>query len=235
MRSIMKKYGLPAIMALAVMGLFAQCEKDDPLPQAIFTVNQFGYSQFNRNALRTQLNNLPKEALSAEEEAGLLFMREEEKLAFDIYSRFYNLWSNQVFNNISQSEATHTEAVLLLLEKYQLPDPVGNNGVGVFTNATLQQLYNDLLSQGQSGEIAALQAGAAVEEIDILDLEQQLLNIVDNQDIRLVYTNLQKGSRNHLRAFVRNLANRGVTYEPQYLSREMYDDIIAGDLESGGN
>ncbi|PHN06129.1 hypothetical protein CRP01_13135 [Flavilitoribacter nigricans DSM 23189 = NBRC 102662] len=185
--------------------------------------------------MRTQINALPKEDLSVDEEAGLLFMREEEKLAHDLYTAMYQSWNNQVFDNIAASEQTHTEAVLLLLEKYDLTDPVGDNAVGVFVNTDLQAIYDDLLAQGNLSEIEALKVGAVVEEIDILDLADQLSNTVDNQDIELVYTNLQTGSRNHLRAFVRNLAARGITYEPAYLSQEDYDDIILSDMENGRN
>ena len=225
----------PLFLGLATVFVFTQCEKDEVVPQAIFVVGQNGYSQFNQNALRTQLNTLPKEDLTADEEAGLVFMREEEKLAHDVYYKLYESWKIQVFSNIAASELTHTEAVLLLLEKYDLTDPVGNNGIGTFVDQTLQTLYNDLLVQGQLSEIDALKVGAIIEEVDILDLEDQLNNVVDNQDITLVYTNLQKGSRNHLRAFVHNLANRGVTYEPIYLSQDEYEDIILSDMENGRN
>lgn len=230
-----KKLWLPVFLGLATVVLFTQCEEDDVVPQPYFVVNQYGYSQFNQDALRIQINSLPKEDLTTDEEAGLIFMREEEKLAHDVYYKLYESWNNQVFSNIASSELTHTEAVLLLLEKYNLPDPVGDNGIGVFVDETLQTMYNDLMTQGNLSEIEALKVGALIEEVDIVDLEDQLNNVVDNQDITLVYTNLQKGSRNHLRAFVRNLANRGVTYEPVYLSQEVYDDIILGDMETGGN
>jgi len=43
---------------------------------------------------------------------GLLFMREEEKLAGDVYRYFYDLWGNNIFQNIARSEDTHTNAVL---------------------------------------------------------------------------------------------------------------------------
>jgi len=46
----------------------------------------------------------------------------------------------------------------------------------------------------------ALKVGAAIEEIDILDLQEYLDNIKE-QAIRQVYENLLKGSENHLRAF----------------------------------
>jgi hypothetical protein len=230
-----RNFLLLTVLAITITPFFTACDEDDVAPQPFFTVNQYGYSQFNQNALRAQINSLPKETLSPEEEAGLLFMREEEKLAHDVYMKLNEKWNRQVFANIAESEQTHTEAVLLLLERYDLPDPVVDNAVGVFVNATLQQLYDQLLSRGNQSLEEALRVGAAIEEIDILDLENQLSNIVDNQDITLVYSNLQKGSRNHLRAFVRNLNNLGVTYVPEYLSQEEYDVIIAGDMETGRN
>ena len=220
--------------ALGVFTLFTQCEKDDPKPVIIFEVDNNGYSRFNLAALELEINNLPREVVSEAEEAGLIFMREEEKLAHDVYSQLYEVWSSQVFDHIAQSELTHTEAVLLLLKKYDLDDPVGTNGVGIFVNSTLQNLYDSLTTVGYQSEIEALKTGALIEEIDILDLQNELDLIVNNKDIELVYNHLQRGSRNHLRAFVKNLANKGVTYVPQVLSPEIYEDIINNDMETGG-
>lgn len=227
---------LPVVI-LAFTGLFffSSCEEDNITPQPYIVVDQNGYSQFNRNALRTQLDGMPIEDLSAGEEAGLLFMREEEKLAHDVYIRLYELWNRPIFDNIASSEQTHTEAVQLLLERYNLQDPVGDNGPGVFVDTSLQQLYDQLVARGRQSLEQAIRVGAAIEEIDILDLQNELDNIVDNQDVTLVYGNLQKGSRNHLRAFVRNMDNIGIVYVPEYLTQEYYDLIIAGDMENGPN
>ena len=63
------------------------------------------------------------EALNAEEEAGLLFMREEEKLARDVYLELFDEWGLRVFENIAESEQKHMDAVLYLLGKYGLEDP----------------------------------------------------------------------------------------------------------------
>lgn len=223
---------LPLVLAFAMFFIGCSAE-DDVKPETTFVVDDKGYSSFNQDALQKELNSLPKEDLTAEEKAGLIFMREEEKLARDVYIRLYENWNNQVFDNISNSEQTHMEAVLLLLNKYNLTDPVGSNGIGLFTDTTLQSLYDDLMISGAKNEIEALKVGAAIEEIDILDLKSQLDEVVDNQDIEMVYENLRKGSRNHLRAFVKNLDNKGVTYEPQYLSQEEYDQIIHADMEAG--
>lgn len=199
---------------------------------APFIVNADGTSSFVSSALGTTLAALPLESLSTAESASLTYMREEEKLAHDVYARLNTLWGSQtpIFNNIAQSEATHTEAVRLLLVRYSLPDPAANLGEGLFVAPVLQQLYYDLTAQGSTSLINALRVGAAIEEIDILDLENALPTI-DNQDIRQVYANLLKGSRNHLRAFVQALAQQGVTYTPAYLTTDAYTAIVTTAFE----
>ncbi len=61
--------------------------------------------------------------LTAAEEEGLLFMREEEKLARDVYLVLFDKWGLRVFENIAESEQRHMDAVLYLLGKYGLDDP----------------------------------------------------------------------------------------------------------------
>lgn len=221
------------VLALGFITFFSQCKDDDVEPEPSFMVNGDGHSNFNNNALQMQLNSLPSQSLSADEEAGLIFMREEEKLAHDVYAQLYTTWGTSIFNNIADSEQTHTDAVKLLLIKYNLTDPVGNNGVGVFLDMTLQTLHDNLLADGNQSLIDGLKVGGIIEEVDILDLENELTNNVDNDDIELVYNNLLKGSRNHLRAFVKVLKTNGVTYVPQYLTPEAYQEIIDGDIETG--
>jgi hypothetical protein len=172
--------------------------------------------------------------LSPEEAAGLIFMREEEKLAHDVYVAMYDLWGLSVFQNIARSEQAHTDAVKKLLDRYGLPDPAAGNAAGVFDNPDLQALYDSLAAQGSASLADALKVGAAIEEIDILDLEERLAQ-ADNADIRQVYDNLERGSKNHLRAFVSTLQSQtGEVYQPQYLSREAYDAIISGAAGRGG-
>jgi hypothetical protein len=118
------------------------------------------------------------------------------------------------------------DAIKTLLDRYELDDPVGADILGVFKNETLQDLYNALIDQGSISQIEALKVGALIEEIDILDIQHELDEHVDSQDVAFVYSNLIKGSRNHLRAFVRNLSRQGVDYTPQKLSEEQYLAII---------
>ncbi|MFN7120177.1 MAG: DUF2202 domain-containing protein [Saprospiraceae bacterium] len=233
MRKQMKFLWILGLMVIPM--LLSNCSDEDaPLP-FFFQVDENGYSRMNRNHLQQQLNGVAKQALSDAEKASLAFMREEELLAYDVYTELYKRYPLPIFSNIAQSEKTHTEAVLVLLERYELNDPAANHTTGVFTNTTLQNLYNTLLARGLQREVAALQVGALIEEVDIADLKVQLAEKVDNQDIIMVYENLMKGSRNHLRAFVKNLKLRDVTYLPEVLSQSEYNAIINGDMERGPN
>ena len=182
--------------------------------------------------LTEQIDVLPVEPLSLQEEESLLFMREEEKLARDVYLYLYDIWGEQIFLNISESEQQHTDAVLGLIEKYNLPDPAAGKAEGEFENLELQGLYDLLTAQGTASLIDALIVGATIEDLDINDLNTQLL-FIDNEDITLVYESLLKGSRNHLRAFTSRLTDLGFDYAPVYISQEDYDAIVNSSVERG--
>jgi len=115
-------------------------------------------------------------------------MREEEKLAHDVYVTLYEQWGLPIFQNISQSEQAHTEAVKALLERYGVADPATGT-IGTFSNPELQSLYTDLIARGSQSLVEALKVGVAIEELDILDLQERLVQ-TDNADIQQVFNNL---------------------------------------------
>jgi len=120
-----------------------------------------------------------------------------------------------------------------LIDRYGLDDPAAGNSVGEFTDPTLQELYDDLLAEGRESLTSALRVGAAIEEIDILDLQEHM-DETEASDVLQVYGNLLRGSRNHLRAFVGTLERQaGETYEPQVLDAEAYEEILAEQVETG--
>jgi hypothetical protein len=201
------------------LGTFG-CNSESPVETSAIS------DQASLELMKETIASLPTEDLSDEEIAGLLYMREEEKLARDVYITLYQKYGIRVFNNISSAEQTHTDAIKLLLEKYSLTDPVQNDAIGNFVNQDLQNLYNQLVESGSVSDVDALKAGALIEEVDILDLINQINEKVDNQDIIYVYNNLKKGSENHLRAFVKNLSKRSVVYSPVYLDIDTYNAII---------
>ncbi|QYZ79187.1 DUF2202 domain-containing protein [Methanofollis formosanus] len=164
--------------------------------------------------------------LNATEEADILYLREEEKLARDAYTSFYDLFGMQIFENIAQSEQTHMDAFKTLIDRYGLDDPAQAEA-GRFTNESLQEMYDTLTTEGAASETAALRIAATIEETDIVDL-QEALGRTDNADITQVYTSLMQGSENHLRAFVRNLGQSGIEYVPVVLAEEEFETIIGG-------
>ena len=138
--------------------------------------------------------------LTQAEIEGLLYMREEEKLARDSYLTLYNQWHLPIFAKIANSEVMHMSKVKELLDRYGLTDPAAGKQVGEFTNPVLQQLYNDLMVQGSQSATEALKVGVMIEEVDIRDL-QHYLGLTNKSDIINVYTMLLNGSYCHLRAF----------------------------------
>jgi hypothetical protein len=147
---------------------------------------------------------LPAASLSDQETASLLFMREEEKLARDVYIQMYQKWRLPIFKNISKSEQTHMEAIKALLDRYGLPDPAAEMSIGEFQNADLQKLYDELLQAGMGSLNEALDVGVTIEEVDIEDLTEAIA-VTTHNDIRRVCTNLRQASLQHLGSFQRLL------------------------------
>ncbi len=162
---------------------------------------------------------------------GLQFMREEEKLAGDVYRYLYAQWGSPIFSNIAASEDMHTQSVLALLDAYGIADP-SQAEAGQFSNPDLQALYDQLTARGSQSLQDAYLVGGAIEEIDILDLQARIAE-TDRADIIRVYENLIAGSENHLRAFVRVYENQvRQRYVPQYMAQNQYEAVLA---EGNGN
>ena len=195
-------------------------------------VGSDGVTNIPADSLQPQLDALPKATLTAEEQAGLIWMREEEKLARDVYAALYDKWNTPIFTNIAAAEQTHTDAVKALLDRYAIADPSAGAETGMFTNPDIQALYMTLVSQGSTSLVAALTVGATIEDLDIADLQARATT---TPDIALVYANLEKGSRNHLRAFTKQLASNGATYTPTHITQAAFDAIVSSDIERGAS
>lgn len=169
--------------------------------------------------------------LTQPEADSLAFMREEEKMARDVYLAMHELWGSQVFANIAASEQRHMNAVKYLLDAYGLEDPASGE-VGVFANPEIQALYGQLIAKGSQSALEAFKTGALIEEVDIADLTE-CLESAEQADIRRVYENLLAGSHNHLRAFVRNIEILGETYSAQEMPQAAVDEILAGSNQMG--
>ena len=172
------------------------------------------------------------EVLGEAEADGLVFMREEEKLARDVYRTLGEIWDTPIFSNIAVSEQRHMDAILGLINTYGLDDPMYAETVGLFENQELQAMYDDLVDMGSESVEAALEVGAIIEEVDIADLEEYLAETT-SEDITRVYENLLRGSRNHLRAFVSQLEAAGVDRAPYLLEAGDYEAILASGTKRG--
>ncbi len=138
--------------------------------------------------------------LSDYEEQALVYVREEEKLARDVYTALYAKWGIAQFNTIASSESRHMAGVKRLLDRYGLTDPVAIDTPGLFVNEELQAAYDRLVAQGSRSVEEAFRVGVAIEQLDIADL-QELIDRTNRPDISRVMQNLLRGSRNHLAAF----------------------------------
>jgi hypothetical protein len=176
-------------------------------------------------------STLPATAVEA---ADLAFMREEEKLARDVYLTFFERYDLGVFSNIASSEQMHTDAILKLLNRYKLPDPSAGKGIGEFTNPILQNLYYQMISMGSGSSLDALKVGSTIEEKDMKDIKDAIQRAT-KPDIKAVYESLLCGSRNHLRSFEQNIKKiTGAYYYANILAPAEVDAIINSPMERCG-
>ncbi len=231
MKSLIKNLVI-LVSLLPAIFLFGSCNANEDAIAPETTATEKSTLEEESLTLCCNLDPLPIETLSQAETDALLLMREEELLARDVYTRLYTVYSMPVFKNISKSEQQHSDVILSLLNRYNLADPAANHQPGIFVNQDLQALYTALVAQGEISRIEALKVGATIEDLDIRDL-MDLVEEADNQDILMVFANLTKGSRNHLRSFSKLLLRSGITYVPQYISPELYQWIITTPHERG--
>lgn len=193
--------------------------------------------------------------LDAGETTHLIFMREEEKLARDVYMTLQNLYPTEtVFANIGTvSEQTHTDTIRDMLAELGIADPNPNanllpQSIGVFTGDEYGWYFTDkfnlLTNWGSQSVLDAFYVGAFIEELDMLDIigcpkvivetdngigpDQCGLEYTDEQNLQIMYTHLVDGSQNHLRAYVQNIENiiGAGNYIAQVLTQEEVDAIL---------
>ena len=210
---------------------------------AVFAVSAVAQKRTNQNEKQNNgaggtclrlVDTIPVQTLSAAEAEKLTYLREEEKLAHDVYLQMSFKYSLPIFQKISQSEERHFSALKVLLDRYALPDPAAGKDLGEFSNTSLQTLYVDLIDQGTTSLLAALRVGFTIEELDIRNL-RKALETTDNSDLQRVYGNLLRGSENHLRAFSNRLLAMGETGTAQYLDETTLAEINASQNPKGGD
>lgn len=197
------------------------------LSTAIMANNSHGNGTPQQGSAISEINVDTSITLTDIEETNLAFMREEEKLARDVYLHLFEKWGTKIFNNISRAEQAHMDSVKIILDAYKLADPAPVDQ-GFFTDPNLQELYDQLTTRGNTSLVEALKVGALIEEVDINDLYKSI-NETTNPAIIQVYTQLLNGSYKHLNAFTGQLNSQGISYEGQVLSSDEVDSILSGE------
>jgi hypothetical protein len=223
-----------ALAALMATGsTFASCDKNSDVGTESTVPVLDVKSEGTSFALAANLTGLlpPSPPATTSEADILTYMKEEEKLAKDVYTTLNARWNVQVFTNIANAEATHINAVVALMEHLGLSN-TSLSPVGEFQNPEFTNLYNQLVAQGSISLTEAYKVGALIEDKDIFDLNADMQKTA-NASILLVFENLKRASANHLRAFTKQLTALGITYTPNFIDQTTYAQIIATPMEQG--
>ncbi len=232
MKTKMKTLVLIGILFASSLA-FSSCQKenmnnDNAQYNSLLNVLADGTTSVIETNLKSAM--VKTSSLTDSDLASLLKMKEEEKLARDVYTALNQKWNSTIFSNIAAAESNHLNAIVLLLTTYGADASIGEPGI--FANAEVQALYTKLVNVGSAAIAEAYKTGALIEEMDIKDLNLSL-STATNSNVILVFENLVKGSRNHLRAFNRQLTTLGIVYSPIYLSQAEYDLIVNSSMEKG--
>jgi|GEM_PF-6267520 len=175
-------------------------------------------------------DGFPQEDISAVEETALLKAWQDQKISRDLYQAFNEIWPSRIYENLLSDARYHMDFLHILLGKFGIPVP--QDIPGLFTDQEAQNLFDLLLDAGNVSAVEAFGQGAAIEDM-IIDNLQIVLTQTDNLEIRLIYQNLLKSARNHLRLFANELSRAGIDYNPQYVSYDDFAAIIAAPVETG--
>ena len=104
--------------------------------------------------------------------SALIQMREEERMARDLYAALAELHDQaRPMSVITKSEQKHFDSMGTLLERYDVADPSAALAPGTYALPEIQALYDSWYAQGSVSLDAAYQVGIELETRDIADLE----------------------------------------------------------------
>ena len=153
----------------------------------------------------------------------LQYVREEEKMARDVYLVLSGKFKKAIFKKIALSEQEHMDKVLCLMIHFNVEDPASDE-IGEFTNHHIQDMYDDLIDLA-TNIINGLTAGAIIEDYDIKDLNDWM-EVTENESIISVFSNIVCGSGNHIISFTELLNGFDTEYTPTYITEEEYQAIL---------
>jgi len=175
--------------------------------------------------IREQIMASRAEPLGADEQRDLQRIREQRKLARDLYWDLAKHWGSLVLVRLGAAEQAHLNALDTLLDHYDLSDPVAGPAVGESGDPKFHALHAQIVEVGHRSEMAASQAGLLVEEMSLSDLAAARAR-TRRPEIAAVYDDLLRDSRNHLRALFRQMQRFEGEYVPQSLSLSDFEAIV---------
>jgi len=166
----------------------------------------------------------------------LAFMREEEKLARDVYLTLHQRYKNTKtpFSEIDDSEQRHTDAVAGMLHRYGEPDPNTDDAIGVYTGKYADyftQKYNALvdvdtpypdhpLNHSSNPLLNALYHGAFIEELDMNDIAYCPYVMLDGYDKDGIYYEPVEG--------IDPDVGCGRDYTDEKSIKQLYEHLLSG-------
>ena len=235
----MKANSIKTLLAICAISLsLASCTKEtnpntpEPLvsatPSDIIEVKSDGATTFALAGVTPAFDSTAD--LTADEIEFIYAVREDEKVARDLYFSFFGTFGLKPFENIGKAEDNHIKATEKLFDYYEIDYPALSEN-GKFENAIRQKLYDSLLLKG-TPELEAFKVMALLEETNIAEYGEVLKTIV-NPNIKIVIENLAKASVNHFKAAIRQITALGGTYAPSLMTQEQYRAVIAVGFEQG--
>lgn len=225
------------LFAAVLIGFFAliSCTKsDDLIPEgetslSLLSVDAEGVSSMTRANVVPVLD--ATSPLTADEIEFLYAMREDEKLARDLYAYFWTRYPTAPqIQRISKAEESHIAAIETVLDYYEISYPA-MSAPGVFEDSTRQALYDELALKSET-MLEAFQTMAFVEDRDLFAYKM-VQSQITNANLSLLIENMIKASTNHLKAAIRQIFVRDGSYTSIYLSAEEYDAIIKLPFQNG--
>lgn len=192
---------------------------------AVFCVGSISAQDFEEDQKYPGSDTAVKNGLSEKEISAILYMREEEKLARDVYRTLYAIWPSNVFYNIPVSEEGHMDVFGQLITQYRLEDPIKNNAEGVYSNPVFTRLFQELTKKGRKSYVDALKVGALIEDKNMHNLIAHGSE-TEKADLKMVYSTVLAQSQRHMAAFIRNLRREGGAYSPKYITQEQFKEAL---------
>ncbi|MDU0315341.1 DUF2202 domain-containing protein [Phycicoccus sp. M110.8] len=128
-------------------------------------------------------------------------LREEERMARDLYTRLASSSGEQLFVRIATAEQRHLDSVEALMRGRGMDPAAAGTSAGTYAVPALQAAYDRWLARGTASDQAAYAVGVELEKRDIADLRS--LAVPTGDSAYRVVSALLAGSEHHLTAFTK--------------------------------